>query len=191
MVIPHQKFQNPRRILIDSSAHDLPSSLAFYANLGYHPYNLYRLISFYKLHVLDLGLVKIFYYLTNTFIQKHSSSPISKLITIFNTRYNAAPPQFNLSSHGPFQLNNNDSQVGISGKICRQTVLFNFPLFSWSLISNLDSGLLFRCIFFLHKICVFLNSPLRLTNYQISYWQSKLFSFCLLSHQLFSVYINT
>lgn len=109
---PRNSFSNissSRKFLITTSSHDRPPTLASFAELDSHPFNFYRAINFYRLHAVDLGIVRQFSDLVNTVIHKNSILPISKIMTILNKRYLAFSPQF----YQPFLVNKNDSQAGL------------------------------------------------------------------------------
>lgn len=50
-------LSSSRKFLITKSAHEWPPALECFAGLLSHPYNLYRMISFDKLDLMDLGII--------------------------------------------------------------------------------------------------------------------------------------
>lgn len=101
--------------LISHSAHDLPPALSAFSGLGSTPCNLYRIISFDKLHVVDLGIMRQFCDLTNTILQRISTTPLTKLMSTSNDRFLALHLSARLSSYRPLHNNQQESQAGISG----------------------------------------------------------------------------
>lgn len=61
-----------RRHLIAHSAHQLPPVLARFVGIESPHCNLYKVITFEKLHVLDLGITRHFCDLFSTIIKKHT-----------------------------------------------------------------------------------------------------------------------
>lgn len=113
-----------RRHLIRYSSHDLPPCLSCFAGLGSRPCNLYRVVSFDKLHVSDLGIIRQFCDLSNTVLAKTSQLPLSRTMSIVNLRFSTLPPSCRLSSHRPFRMSQHESQAGITGKIRRLSLPF-------------------------------------------------------------------
>lgn len=112
------------RHLIAHIAHEFPPTLSYFGGLGSAPHNLYLIVSFDKLHVLDLGIFRQFCDLTNTVLHLLSSLPLSRVMGIANLRYSTLPFSARLSSHHPFRCNQHDSQADITGKIRRESVPF-------------------------------------------------------------------
>lgn len=113
-----------RQHTISHSAHEYPPVYACFAGLGSMPYYLYRVISFDKLHVMDLGVTRLICDVCNTLLQWASRSPLTRLIATGNNSYTSMPASARLSNHFPFKTLTNDSQAGMCGKIRRLSVPF-------------------------------------------------------------------
>ena len=145
--------------LINHSAHEYPPALAGFAGLGSSPFHLYTAVSFDKLHVLDLGLTRLYCDHTNSVIRRISDLPVSRAISIANNRYSALPPSARLSAHQPFRYADKDSQAGISAKIRRYSVPF-----LWICVIGLsslppDDDPLVQCALKLNVVNEFLCTP--------------------------------
>lgn len=122
--IPSNDVANNKRKLILQSAHELPSVLPAFAVLGSAPFNMYKTISFDKLHVVDFGIIRQFCVLVNTVIRRHCYLPPERIMTIVNYRYNGLPQSARLVYHRPFRTTQDESRDGISAKIRRQSAPF-------------------------------------------------------------------
>lgn len=71
------QFADVRCHLVGHSAQYFPSALSYFAGLRSTAYSMYRIISFDKLHVLNLGIICEFCDMTNTFLQHASLLPLS------------------------------------------------------------------------------------------------------------------
>lgn len=110
------QLSTTRYHLITQSAHELLPSLACFLGLTSPAFNLYRIVTFDKLHVIDLGLIKQFCDLTMVIISRDSPLPLTLLMSIQNDRYPCLPTLAHLSSHCPFWTTRDESQAVISGK---------------------------------------------------------------------------
>lgn len=90
-----------RRRLMSHSDHPYPPGIAAFCVLGSTPFSLYRIISFDKLHVHDLGVLRHFCDLGNTLIKDHTSRSVSRSMGILNDRYCSIPhpPIFQVTCH--------------------------------------------------------------------------------------------
>lgn len=91
-----------RRHLLSHSTQYFPPDLECFAGLGSAPYNLYRIISFDKLNVLDPGIIRQFCDLTHDYLLRSSSFPLSRIMVIANDLYYTLPPSAIFSSHTLF-----------------------------------------------------------------------------------------
>lgn len=89
--LPPSELLRARRHLIEHSAHELPPVLACFAGLGSIPCNLYRVVTFSKLHVLDLVIIRPFCDLCNTVLARTSPLPLSRTMAIANIRFSTLP----------------------------------------------------------------------------------------------------
>lgn len=108
-------LSSSRRFHISNSAHEFSPAVTFFAVSGSHPNNLYRIISFDKLHVLDLGIIRQYCDLTNSIIQRNYNLPLSRLPSILNDRYIDLPTLAHLPYNHPFRSSKEDGQAGSSG----------------------------------------------------------------------------
>lgn len=113
-----------RRQLLLLSAHPYPSAISPFAGLGSPPFNLSRVVSFDKLHVFDIGIIRQYCDLVNTDIKDHTTCSLTRTMGILNDRYLSLPPFALLPAHVPFHTSLKDNQTAISGKIRRHTVPF-------------------------------------------------------------------
>lgn len=74
------------RHIITYNAHCLPSALSFFLILGSAPCNLYLLISFDKLHVVDLGIIRQLCDISNKILSPTSLFALSHVMIIANQR---------------------------------------------------------------------------------------------------------
>lgn len=68
--LPSSALSASRWFLLSHSAHDIPPALVCFAGLGPAPHHIYNMITFDRVHVLDLGLTRHLCDITNTVIQK-------------------------------------------------------------------------------------------------------------------------
>lgn len=189
--LPVASVSASRRFLVASSAHDLPPALGCFAGLGSPPHLLYNIVSFDKLHVIDLGITRQFCDLVNTVIQKHSNLPLSRLMAVLNDRYMSLPAQARLSTHRPFRSTQDDSQAGLSAKIRRQSAPFIWCVLMGVSSLSPDDDELLQCAFLLSTVNNFLCNPIELTEEDIDKWQSYLFDFGSQFASVFKVDIST
>lgn len=117
---------------------ELPPDLACFAGLGSHPNKLYRIISFDKLHVLDLGIIRQYCDLKNSIIQRNSNLPLSRVMSILNACYIDFLSFAHLPSHRPFRSSKQDIRACLSGQIRRQMAPF-----LWFIIMSVYEIILF------------------------------------------------
>lgn len=179
------------RTLISESAHELPPAISAFAGLGSSPFNLYNVVSFEKLHVMDLVITRLFRDLVNTFIQHSIMWLLSKLMTIINDRFSYISPSVHLPAHRPFRTTTAESQVGISGKIRRLSAPFLWYCLMGVSYQIPDSGHLLFCVLKLDIVNSFLCVSVHRTEDSIIEWQNYLFSFGKYMASLFGVDITT
>lgn len=102
--------------LIPSSAHEQKSALSTFTGFRSLTFHLYNVCSFYILHLMDLGLIRQSFDLTNTVIPSHIILRLTKLMTVLNNRYASFPPSASLPSHWPSPTSVEDTDAGISGR---------------------------------------------------------------------------
>lgn len=139
------QLASSRRHLIAFSAHEFPPALSSFAGLGSTPCNLYRIVSFDKLHVVNMGITRQFCDLMHGVLQEASSLPLSRIMSIANERFLSLPRSAHLSSHLPFQTTQQGSQAGISGKIRRESVPFLWVCLMGLSNCEPDSDRLMQC----------------------------------------------
>lgn len=120
----YSQLTSSREHLISFSAHDISPLFAAFAGLSSSPFQLCRTVSFDKLHAVDLGVNRLFCDMSNSFLQRTSRLPFSRIIYTANNRSDKLPRSARLSSHHPFGATTAESQAGISSKIRRQSVPF-------------------------------------------------------------------
>lgn len=168
-----------RRHLVVHSAHDFPPALSCFAGLGFAPCNVYRVVSFDKLHVMDLGIIRQFCDMTKSFLQRASSLPLSRLMSIAKDRYFSLPYSAGLFLHRPFRSTQQDSQAGISGNIRRESVPF-----LWVCIMGLadfipDPDPLLQCALRLDVVNDVLCTPSAWILSEINAWQRYVLEFSI------------
>lgn len=168
-----------RRKLIFNSAHELPPTLSAFAGLGNAPFLLSCFMALDKLHVVDLGVTRLFCYLVCTVITAHTTQPLSRTIAI-SDRYLSLRASARLTSHVPFWATPKDSQADISGKIRRQTA----PLLwcSHMCVTNYspDNDPVLQTALELDAINDFLCTSANLKYSEIMKWQHYFFCFLLI-----------
>lgn len=113
-----------RNYLIKHSSHAFPPAFACFAGLGSAPHNLYRIVAFDKLHVVDVSVTRLLSDHTHAIININGNLPLSLLMTIINDRFNGLPTSFRVAYHRPFRSNKDESQAVISGRMRRESVPF-------------------------------------------------------------------
>lgn len=124
------QFALSRGHLIAKSAPDFPPALLAFSGLGWTPCNSSRIVSFHKLHVVDLGITREFCDLINTVLQPISTTPLTRIRSTANDPFLALPCSVRLSSHLPFPTNPEESQVVLSGGIRRDSFPFFVGMFN-------------------------------------------------------------
>lgn len=180
-----------RRYLMEHSAHEYPPSLASFAGLGSPPHSLYHIVSYDKLHVLDLGLTRQFCDLAHEVIRSSNNLPLTRLMTIVNNRFSDLPPSARLASHRPFRTSKQETQAGLSGKIRRDSVPFLWLCLLGVSTNYPDDDKLVQCALQLNAVNAFLCSGAALSNAQLIHWQEFLFTFCKTMVSLFKVDVST
>lgn len=160
---------------IGHSTHYFPPFMACFAGLGSPPYHLYRVISFDKLHVIDLGVTRIFCDFTNTVLQHRSSQPLSRLSNSANTGLIQLPPCALLCLYHPFRANASDGQVCISVKLRREYVPFLRACLLGLLDVSPDDDDLVQTALALDVVNNFLCHPCLRLESPISKWQTYCF----------------
>lgn len=74
------------------SAHDFSPFLMCFADLGTAPFHIYRIIGFDKLQALDVGVTHLSCDNVLTVLHLRSNHPLSRVISIDNSRYSTLPP---------------------------------------------------------------------------------------------------
>lgn len=92
--------------------------------IGFIPFKSLQNYSYDKLQVLDLGSVHLFCHMTNDYLRRHSSLPLTKLMFPVNDLFDGIPPFDRLPSYRLFKNSKDDSKSGVSGKMSRQTAPF-------------------------------------------------------------------
>lgn len=185
-----------KHFLIMNSAQDFPPALAAFDGLGSAPFLLYVTPSFDKLHVMDLGLIRMFSDLTNTVIQRDRPLPLTRLISILNNRYNDLPPSARLTKFLPFRNNKDDSQAGISGKMRRQSAPFLWVCLMGISQKAPDEDPLLQCALQLDVMNQFLCDinkigTRQITESQVEKWQKFLFTVGSSMVDVFNVDVTT
>lgn len=183
-------LKSSRRLLIKHSAHDPPPSLGCFARLGSPQHNLYRMIRFDKLHVLDLGLIRQFCNLTNTLIHTNYILSLARLMATMNDRYIALPAQSHLSRHTSYCTSTNYSQAGLSGKYRSLSEPFLWCTLIGVSDVDPDSDPLLQCPFKLYCVSTFLSDPICLNDSSLAEWYEFMFQFAKEFSELFSVDIG-
>lgn len=134
------------------------------------------MVSFEKLHVVDLGITWKFCDLTNTVLQRTSILPLKPLLWVANDRFAALPCSTRLSARSPFQTTQNNSQAGIFAKIRNFLVRFLLVcvMVMYKFLHYNDPLLYFA--FHLDVINDVLCRPSSCTTWRIPLWQGYHFS---------------
>lgn len=123
-----QKAIEAKARLQQQSASEYPPALAAFNGRGTPPFNLYRCVGFDRLHVLDLGLVRMIPDLAFKIFKKrdYNKSKLSKsvLVGIANQRIADLPRSACISRKPPFRLDAGELQAGMSGKVRREQAGF-------------------------------------------------------------------
>lgn len=165
--------------------------MSCFACLRSYTCNLYRIVSFHKLHVLDLGIMQKFFDLTNTLLHRASTLHLSRMMAISNARYSCLPQSALLSSHPPFLSNQQDSQAGISGKIRRQSVAFLWVCVMGLADINPEDDILLQCALRLDFVNDILCTNNRFTKHKIDKKQRYFFDFGVQMYTVFKVDVAT
>lgn len=107
---------------IAHSAHEFLPTLGYFVGLRSYPFNLYRIISFEKFHVVDLGIKRQFSDLTHHVIRRSAPLPLSRSVNVINGRLMGLPPSAKVEFYRPFRSTTDDTQAGISRRIRRESV---------------------------------------------------------------------
>lgn len=110
------------RHIIAHRANENPPASSSFHGLGSIPCNLYSIISFDKLNVLDLSIARQLCDLSNTVLNMTCTMALSHVMAIENLRFSKLPPSARLTSHKPFRHTQQESQAGINWRICRLSV---------------------------------------------------------------------
>lgn len=113
-----------RRKRLLHSAHSYPPAMASFTGLGLPRFILYCLISFDKLHLVDLGVTRQYCDLVNTVIREHTTRFVSRSMVILNDRIFPLPSSAWIPSRASFRTSAQDTQAGISGNIRHQCAPF-------------------------------------------------------------------
>lgn len=89
--IPSSELADVKNHLIGYCVHEFPPALSSFECLGFHPCNVYRIVSFDKLQLMDLGITRQLCYLKNTVLRRDYSITLSSLISIANSHYMNLP----------------------------------------------------------------------------------------------------
>lgn len=114
--ISQQSVTEKRNYLIMHTAQDLSPSIADFEGLLSYSFNVYKAVTYDKLHLMDLGLIRFFCDQANAVIQHHNHLPLARLIHTINQRYDDIPSSSHLPFSRPFCLDKEDFQEGMSGK---------------------------------------------------------------------------
>lgn len=79
------------RYRIAHGTHELPSELSSFAGLVYLPCSLYKVITFDKMHFLDVDIARHFCDMINTIIKNQSALPLSRIIPTLKNCYYGLP----------------------------------------------------------------------------------------------------
>lgn len=186
-----QSLAASRAHIIAHSAHDFPPVFASFAGIGSMPFNLYRIIYFDKLHVMDLGVIRLFCDMCHILLQKASRSSLTRTMATANSRYRSLPPAARLSSHYPFKTTTSDSQAGMSGKIRRQSVPFLWVCIMGLAACTPDDDKILQLALHLDVVNNFLCDVRYRTADEIRVWQDYLFSFGVLFTSVTAVDVST
>lgn len=115
------------------SASEYPPALAAFYGLGTYPYDLYGCVGFDRLHVLDLGLVRLVLDMAFTIFKRkdynRAKMTKSALVRIANQRINDFLRRAPVSRKHSFRMESAELQEGMSGKVRRdQAALLWFAL---------------------------------------------------------------
>lgn len=75
--VPAEYVSEARQFFINQSAHEFPPALAAFDGLGWHPFHLYHRLTYDKLNVIDLGLLRCFAELTPSIVLKKTNLPMT------------------------------------------------------------------------------------------------------------------
>lgn len=80
-----------------NSCHAFPPSLSAFDGPGSPPYMLYSTVTFDKLHVMDLGIIRLFCDEVCDVLERKTNFGLSRIISILNERYSDIPRSARLS----------------------------------------------------------------------------------------------
>lgn len=175
-----------------SRFHKFPLALASFAEMGSITFNLYNVKCFDKLHVTDMGILRQFCYLKNTFIQNNSGHKMSRLMSTVNQRYLDLTSKNVLSCHRPFRSSQDDSQAGISGQIRRKTSPFLWVILIAVSDQRPDNDMLLKCHLKLDRAINLLSESIPVNDSNLIYWQDFLLKLGIGFSTLFNldIYMN-
>lgn len=129
--------------------------------------------------------------MTKSFLQRASSLPLSRLMSIAKDRYFSLPYSAGLFLHRPFRSTQQDSQAGISGNIRRESVPF-----LWVCIMGLadfipDPDPLLQCALRLDVVNDVLCTPSAWILSEINAWQRYVLEFSIWMAEVFNVHVST
>lgn len=124
--LPPVTLQAYHDFLIAHISDEYPSALAYFANLGSHPFNLYRIVSFHQLHDLFLDIILHFCDLTHNFIRHSDALPRSRSMKVINGRFIVLTTYAKVGFKSSFRSTTDYAQICISCGIRRESVSFLF-----------------------------------------------------------------
>ena len=133
------------------SAKSYPPSLAAFPGMGSPPFCLYRAISFDRLHVLDIGIIREIHDHMYT-ISTRQHLPCARFIGLLNDRYMDLASRNGLRRVRIFRENATTKQAGMTGLIRRQSLPFLWLCVIGLTDPDPDNDMVLQCLLKLNRV---------------------------------------